>query len=125
MSADPIWTLMLKRLDELRLQVADLQDAVREAAGSEVVVADAAPLTTWTAVAEACGVSVDTLKRRRTERNDQTPPFFADSNAARQWYRNLLAPSPHPVSVPKRRSPPTRPARGLTLAELKAQKRRK
>lgn len=57
--------------------------------------AEAAPqpaLASWKAVAEALGVSDDTLHRRRQDRRDDTAPYFADANAARLWYAALLGP---------------------------------
>lgn len=66
----------------------DVVEAIR--AGGEVRM----PLTTWRAVAQAVGVSEDTLARKRAAAGDGSQPWFEDGEAARRWYFGLLAPKP-------------------------------
>jgi hypothetical protein len=63
------------------------------------------PLTTWRAIAQAVGVSEDTLARRRGDAADQTAPYFVDAQAARAWYQGLLAPKPK-EKAPRRQARP-------------------
>ena len=90
------------------------------------------PLTTWGEVAEAVGVSEDTLARRRRRWKVADPrPHFDDADAARAWYRKREFPPPV-VEAPARKAPARKaptpfvatpsaaPTTGLTLAELRA-----
>ncbi|MCA9491742.1 MAG: hypothetical protein KC621_17545 [Myxococcales bacterium] len=48
------------------------------------------PLTSWSAVADAVGVSVDTLLRRRREHGiRERRPWFGSEREAREWYAAL------------------------------------
>lgn len=66
--------------------MGDVVEAIR--AGREARM----PLTTWRAVAQAVGVSEDTLARKRAAAGDASPPWFEDAEAARRRYAGLLAP---------------------------------
>jgi hypothetical protein len=64
------------------------------------------PLTTWRAIAQAIGVSEDTLARRRSDAADRAAPYFVDAQAARDWYQGLLAPRSQEKAKPRRQSRP-------------------
>lgn len=49
------------------------------------------PLTWWREIAAACGVSDDTLARKRAAVGDMARTWFADAEAAREWYAGLVA----------------------------------
>jgi hypothetical protein len=53
-------------------------------------VRDRLPLTRWREIAAACGVSDDTLARKRAAVGDTTRPWFADAEAARAWFAGLV-----------------------------------
>ncbi len=52
--------------------------------------AEAGPMTTWVAVSRAVGAGQSTIRGHRARTRDQTPPLFADAEAARVWYGNLV-----------------------------------
>ena len=62
----------------------DVVDAIRNDARDKL------PLTKWKEIATACGVSEDTLARRRAAVSDGTKPWFADAEAAQGWFAGLV-----------------------------------
>lgn len=99
---------MSAEIEALRAEIADLR-------------AQLDPLVSWQAVAEALGVSDDTLQRWRRRTGDRTPPVFANREAVFRWWRR--------VRYGATRERPVRSARvassGPTLAELEAEQRRR
>jgi hypothetical protein len=131
--------LVVPREARRRAEVAALVYALRSVARSAATPGPASepspvlgapsvsPLTTWGEVAEAIGVSEDTLARRRRRWKVPGPrPHFDDADAARAWYRTREFPPPV-VEAPARKAPTpfvarpsAAPTTGLTLAELRA-----
>lgn len=77
-------------------------------------VRDRLPLTRWREIAAACGVSDDTLARKRAALGDTTRPWFADAEAARAWFAGLVlketgkevvASVPVPAARPRAKGP--------------------
>ena len=62
----------------------DVVDAIRNDARDKL------PLTKWKEIAAACGVSEDTLARRRAAARDGTKAWFADAEAAQGWFAGLV-----------------------------------
>lgn len=84
------------------------------------------PITTWRAVAEALGVSEQTVHRRRRGAGDTTKkPHFDDIAGARRWWGRIIGRAPVPTTSPasSRRPSAHQPAGGTTLADLKAKKK--
>lgn len=99
-------------------------DAAQLAALAAAAAPAEAPLTSWSAIAAACGVSDDTLARRRRARGDTSPPWFESPAAAREWYSDLVGAHPSPAArTPRRpRREGTGGAVGPTLAERRAER---
>jgi len=77
---------------------------------------ESSPLTSWTAIALAVGVSTDTLRRHRTERGDKHGPYFGTTDEARRWFVRLTSGEPRRVGPGK--AGHTAPTTGRTLADL-------
>jgi hypothetical protein len=113
---------LLAEIRALRSQLAQATPAPR-------------PLTTWRAVAEALGVSVHTVMRRRRQNGDHDTtrrPYFVDVEAARAWFADLVTSRNVPVPpvrvtkvAPPKPSTPKAPTGGTTLADMLEAKKRK
>ncbi len=91
------------------------------------VTAASNPITSWRHAADILGLHEDTLRAHRKRHHASlTKPWWASADDVHTWYRDLTRPTTTARRSPRRSKPRSSSSvKGTTLADLRAERRRK